>query len=342
MPQPTESDKGREACLAIVRPALLLAPRTYLRDVRSRLREEGIQAAVAQHDTGALYNWIVRLLDRQGISNAAAISFAERHGGARWDEIESALAGRPTCPKLTSYWHFADCGYRKQRETCTRRDWLPLCPLPKMPARKGALSQAAFGLALFIRDICDGDLVGWIDARLTAADPGPGARDRTALMRIALLEPLANIAGTGAKTWSMILAELLLGVDPQRERWVTTGASFVAIDSLVHAYLHRIGILRRLDAEHAYGLACYAPGGCADVIAELAARIDAREFSAEFPAYFPRWVQFAMWWFCSADGWSICNLNKIDDHVGCQQVSCPAYLSCDRLKNEPGRRGEPS
>ena len=37
----------------------------------------------------------------------------------------------------------------------------------------------------------------------------------------------------------MAFANLLLGADPSRERWVTTGASMVAIDTLVHNWLHR-------------------------------------------------------------------------------------------------------
>jgi hypothetical protein len=32
----------------------------------------------------------------------------------------------------------------------------------------------------------------------------------------------------------MALADLLLGADPNRERWVTTGASMVAVDTLFH------------------------------------------------------------------------------------------------------------
>ena len=118
---------------------------------------------------------------------------------------------------------------------------------------------------------------------------------------------------------------------PQRERWTTAGASFVAVDTLVHAYLHRTGILRRLDAAHRYGAACFAPGGCTDVIAALAERIDAREFNTEFPAVFPRWIQFAVWTFCAAGGWSVCNGTKIDDRVGCRQRFCPSFDACDRL-----------
>ena len=70
----------------------------------------------------------------------------------------------------------------------------------------------------------------------------------------------------------MILAELLLGGDPARERWVAAGAGLIAVDSLVHAFLHRTGILRRLGAEHPYGDACYRPGGCAATVAGLADR----------------------------------------------------------------------
>ena len=310
-------DLSQEAwnhCLQVVRPALLLAPTRYLEDIRVRLSADGIQQAVARHDTATIFDWIIQLINRQGISNSAAIAFAASHGGARWQDVHAALADRPFCPKLKSWWHFEDCGYRKEAGSCSRADLLPLCPLPRVPARKGALNQAAFGLALFIRDVCDGDLVAWIDERLAQNDPGRNESARGPLIRSALLDPLIHIAGTGPKVWSMILAELLLGADPQRERWVAAGASFIAVDSLVHAFLHRTGILRRLDAEHLYGPACYAPGGCADVIAELAARIDAREFNAEFPMCFPRWIQFAIWWFCAAGGWAICNSNQIDDH----------------------------
>jgi hypothetical protein len=47
------------------------------------------------------------------------------------------------------------------------------------------------------------------------------------------------------------------------------GASMITIDTLVHNFLHRTGILHRLDAEHTYGMACYRPGGCASVIEAL-------------------------------------------------------------------------
>jgi hypothetical protein len=93
----------------------------------------------------------------------------------------------------------------------------------------------------------------------------------------------------------MALADLLLGTDPSRDRWVTIGASMVVIDGRMHNHPHRTGILRRFGAEHQYGARCYALGGCADIIRGLARRIDAREFNPDFPACFPRFVQSAIW-----------------------------------------------
>ena len=89
-----------------------------------------------------------------------------------------------------------------------------------------------------------------------------------------------------------MLAELLLVGDPGRERWVTAGAGMIAVDSLVHKFLHRTGSLRRCGADHRHGLACYAPGGCAEILRRFAATVDARAFNPRFPAHFPRWTAF--------------------------------------------------
>jgi hypothetical protein len=64
----------------------------------------------------------------------------------------------------------------------------------------------------------------------------------------------------------------------------------IAVDTLVHNFLHRTGILHRFQADHAYGLACYQPGGCAEIIETVAHQIDARQFDRRFPR-FPRFVQ---------------------------------------------------
>ena len=207
--------------------------------------------------------------------------------------------------------------------------------MPSHPLRKGSLNQAAYSLFLFIRDVCDGDLVTWIDQQLADADPGIDAADRGVRMCAVLLDALRNIHGVADKMLSMALADLLLGGDPGREQWVTTGASMIAIDTLVHNFLHRTGLLRRLKAEHAYGARCYAPGGCAEIIEGLARRTDARDINPAFPASFPRFVQFAIWRFCAQGVLDICNGNRIDDRARCENRYCPVFADCDRVCLNP-------
>lgn len=324
--------------LRVFQPVLALASATFIAEIRAGLELKGVIAAIAVHDSAPLFNWIMSLAGLQGISDRAAFAFQARHGTPCWHDIEAALTSAPTCPQLQSYWHFASCGYRKTSQSCGRPEHLPKCPLPLLPLRKGVLNEAAFSLAFFFRDVADGDLVSWIDQRLAAADPGIHEPGRDALMRTPLLDPLSHVRGIGHKVWSMLLADLLLAADPGRDRWFATGASMVAIDSLVHAFLHRSGILHRSGAVHAYGPSCYAPNGCADIICAVAGRLDARSVDATFPRVFPRLVQHAVWRFCAEGGWSICNGRQIEDHHSCEQRFCPTFRNCDRLALLPASR----
>ena len=159
---------------------------------------------------------------------------------------------------------------------------------------------------------------------------GLGSPDRTHRLRQALLKPLGCIHGVSSKVLSMALADLLLAGDPARERWAATGASMIAVDSLVHNWLHRSGSLHQLDAEHPYGVGCYQPGGCAAIIEAASRRIDAQQFCPEGPTNFPRLVQSALWRFCAADKLNVCNGNQIDDRAGCRNDSCPMTQMCER------------
>ena len=166
--------------------------------------------------------------------------------------------------------------------------------------RNGHLNQTAYSLFLFIRDIVDGDLIGWIDAQLAAANSPPGPA-RLARMAAALIEPMREIYGVSDKVLAMALSSLLLGAPKKMGLWIEVGGSMIAIDTLVHNFLHRTGILARFNAKHLYGAACYRPGGCADIIQAVAERIDARQFNPAFPATFPRFVQYAVWRYCSPE-----------------------------------------
>jgi hypothetical protein len=203
------------------------------------------------------------------------------------------------------------------------------CPLPNHWLRNGRLNQTAYSLHLFIHDVAGGDLVGWIDRRLNAAAKSSGS-NRLAGMRTALLDPLKEVYGVSDKVLTMALAQLFLGAPGNRRRWREVGGSMIVVDTLVHNFLHRTGILRRFRADHAYGLACYQPGGCAEIIETVAAHIDAREFDRRFPRTFPRFVQHAIWHYCSQQGLDICNGNQIDDRKRCDNKQCTIYSTCDR------------
>ena len=323
--------------LRVTRPPFLLMPTTFLADIEA---EAGVADAVAQHDTAALFTWLNGLFGFQGISDHAAVTYARSHGLPHYADLTVAFARHPACPHLASVEALAGCGYRKTARTCAMPRRLARCPLPRLPGRKGSLNRAAVGLSLFIRDHCpDGDLIAWLDRQLTAAAPG-GAVDapvRAAAFREALLIPLNVIPGVSRKVWSLALATLLLGAargrptPALRERWQTAGLGLIVVDSLVHAYLHRTGILQRLGREHPYGPRCQTPDGCLGVLNALAARVDARAYASDLPAYAPRFVQHALWRFCSAAGWGICNGQRIARGTACHQRQCPSYRDCDRL-----------
>ena len=150
-------------------------------------------------------------------------------------------------------------------------------------------------------------------------------------MAAALIEPMREIYGVSDKVLAMALSSLLLGAPKKMVLWTEVGGSMIAIDTLVHNFLHRTGILARFNANHLYGAACYRPGGCADIIQAVAERIDARQFNPSFPQTFPRFVQHAIWQYCSQSGLDVCNGNRIDDAKRCDNMDCRVRLMCDRV-----------
>jgi hypothetical protein len=254
----------------------------------------------------------------------------ERHGRINAAEIAAGLDRNDLCSKLRSYWHFEGCGYLKAAKSCAVPDSLPSCPLPRHDLRNGRLNQTAYSLFLFLRDVAGGDFVNWLDRRLAEADDCKGP-DRPSRLAASVVEPLTHVFGVSDKVLSMSLSMLLLAGDANRERWQTAGAAMIAIDTLVHNWLHRTGILRRYRAQHLYGPHCYAKNGCADIIGQVSRRIDARAFNPDFPRNFPRFVQHAIWGFCSQTGLGECNGNQIDDRGRCGRRDCILFDRCGRV-----------
>jgi hypothetical protein len=303
---------------------------TLIDEVQADLRADKVRAAIRSRDTGPVFDWLMSAVSYQGISDQVAYDYMEKHGRVTWRQIKDGLDRGATCPKLKSYWHFHDCRFDKVSRTCAEPDHISHCPLPRHDLRNGRLNQSAYSLFLFIRDIADGDFVGWIDRQLKT-DDGPRSPDRLARMRSSLIEPLREVYGVSDKVLTMALSCILLGAPKSVERWIEVGGSMIAIDTLVHNFLHRTGILRRFQAEHSYEIACYRPGGCADILQIVAEHIDARQFNPSFPKVFPRFVQHAIWRYCSQSGLDVCNGNRIDDSCRCGNMDCRVRPMCDRV-----------
>ena len=321
--------KGREipeSVIALIRSVCDLAgPRDLIDDARVELAAAGVIEAVARRRDATIFEWLMNAVSYQGISDAVATGYIEGHERISAASISKALRRKPSCRKLQGYHRFVGCNYRKWADNCAEPELKSDCPLPRHDLRNGRLNRTAYALWLFMRDVAFGDFVGWIDYQLKSSPfHEMGAQD---IYGGPIVGPMSHIEGIGPKVLSMSLATLLLAGDIDRPEWIAAGAKMIAIDSLVHAWLHRTGILRQMRGEHAYGAACYQKGGCAEIIKAVSGRIDARKYNKGYPADFPRFTQFSIWKFCAQNELNICNGNSIDDLKKCKQASCPLTQS---------------
>jgi hypothetical protein len=306
----------------------LAGPFSFIDEGRASLSRHGVLAAVRQHDTPTLFDWLMTVLSFQGIADRVAKQYLKTHGNVTWADIDRNFKRNPSCTKLGGYWLFHDCRYEKGSGICSEPGHMARCPLPQHMLRNGRLNQTAYSLYLFIRDVAGGDLVQWIDDQL-AGCLAVAAAKRLEAMRAAIVDPFRGVYGISDKVITMALSSLMLGAGARRPHWLDAGASFVVVDTLVHNFLHRTGILARFEADHAYGAACYRPGGCADLIDRIAEQIDARTFNSAFPKVFPRFVQLSIWRYCSEGGLDVCNGNRIDDRHRCDNTHCQLHSRCD-------------
>jgi hypothetical protein len=179
---------------------------SYVDDLRAELRHSGVLAAVNDRYTPRLFDWLMSILSFQGIANRIVEDFIHRHGNVTWSDIEQGLAAAPACSKLGGYWLFHDCRYHKWSGTCGQSDSIAACPLPRHPLRNGRLNQTAYSLFMFIRDVADGDLVGWLDLQLAGAQ----SVETMGAARNALIAALRNVHGVSDKVLAMALSALLI------------------------------------------------------------------------------------------------------------------------------------
>lgn len=278
-----------------------------------------LRKAIVDCDTATIFAFLCRSFALQGVSDRVALEYMQRNGSPAWQPIEDALRRKPSCPKLTSYFHYAGCNYSKADQRCARPQHFRACPVPAMTMRSGRLNQIAFSTYLFIRDVANGDIVGWLKSRLRRDWKRPSSvqedRDR-------LLTPLREIYGVELKLLSMALSDLLLAAPPRWRAWRKLGSELVVIDSLLHSTLTRTGVLDRYKARHRFGPACYRPNGCAAIVDQVSAEIRTT----------PRALSHAVWRYAAQDVFNICNGNRIDDWRRCAQKTCRLYRICDRKR----------
>jgi hypothetical protein len=302
---------------------------SFIDEIDAEVQEAGLDRAVAFGHTPAIFDWLLTNFSFQGISDRVARDYMAKNGTASWSAIEASFANAPSCPKLRTYWQFEGCRYDKTSLTCSEPDHIDACPLPRSHLRNGRLNQTAYSFFLFIRDLTGSDLVGWIDGRLETAQRETGTTLEAARQE-ALIGPLRNVYGVSDKILMMTLSTLLIGARHQRPVWFETGKAMIAVDTLVHNFLHRTGIVQDCGVSHSYGAACYRSGGCAEIVRAVSDRIDGRAFNRNFPQSFARFVQHAVWRFCAADGLDLCNGHRIDDRQACQISYCQLSQRCRR------------
>jgi len=151
---------------------------------------------------------------------------------------------------------------------------------------------------------------------------------------------MTHIHGVSHKVINMVLSALLMAGDRERPRWQTAGQAMLVIDTLIHNWFHRTGILKSFGAEHLYGPRCYQPNGCANIIADVAHGIDASRLSSAYPKVFPRFIEFCIWWFCAESGFNQCNGNRINDRRRCRELDCPVIARCGRVTLYPAKPGQ--
>ncbi|HEX4407386.1 MAG TPA: hypothetical protein VH206_01310 [Xanthobacteraceae bacterium] len=328
---PFKSKRDQRYAIDIVKTVAWLAGRTdYFSDQSTSEFFSEHSASTCEAQSADVFRQLATAFNYQGISDAVARSYMQEHGVPVWDDLASDVKAAD-CPLLHSFWHFHGCGYRKLASSCSQPDRIDRCPLPRHEFRNGNLNQLAYSLYLFIRDVADGDIVGWIDTRLAEANAGL-REGRLSRMSHALITPLLGLHGASHKILNMALSDLLLSGRRRNRLWGEVGSALIAIDSLVHNFLSRTGILKRAGSEHPYGPQCYGPKGCAAVLFNLSESIDARQFNGRFPKTFPRYIQHAIWTYCSGEGANMCNGNRINDTVKCQNRDCRLFETCDRKK----------
>jgi hypothetical protein len=76
---------------------------SFVDNSRNELVNNGVLTAIEVHNTPVLFDWMVRLFSFQGIADAIAADYMDKHGALTWGAIAADLRNAPACSKLQSY-----------------------------------------------------------------------------------------------------------------------------------------------------------------------------------------------------------------------------------------------
>jgi len=278
-----------------------------------------------QHKSIKLYQYLLECFLFAGGGDQSNYSYyAKQRVKPTFNRVKRALQAAQ-CPKLATFETFAGCGYQKTNPSCREPVFFGNCPVPTFDMKRGTLNQMAFSLYFFLRDAAGGDFYTEVREHFGEGRLTEGKIDN---LLQAFIQKVTRIANVGPKLAHMAMSTLFLTLYPGWD-YRRVGLHMIAVDSLVHNFLHRTGILGFYQLDHAYGPRCHTEKGCLGVIQDLAGRIDCREFNPTLPSNFPRLIQYHIWAFCAKRGENICNLNKCKPgkpNPGCvlrQQRLCP-------------------
>ena len=78
----------------------LAGVKSFVYDLQTELRQQGIVEAIDRHDTPTLFDWLATALSFQGVSDRVAHDYMARHGRPTWNDIARNLTSAPPCPNL--------------------------------------------------------------------------------------------------------------------------------------------------------------------------------------------------------------------------------------------------
>ena len=219
-----------------------------------------------QHKSIKLYEYLLGCFLFAGDVDQSNYScYAKQRVKPTVNRVKGALQAAQ-CPKLATFEAFTGCGYQKTKPSCRKPAFLSSCPLPAFDLKLGSLNQMAFSLYFFLRYVAGGDFY-----TLATQHFGQGQlTDGEISNRLqGFIEKVTTIANVGPKLAYMALSGLFLtryhGWDYRR-----VGLHMIAVDSLVHNFLHRTGIPGFYQLDHAYEPRCHTEKGCLGVIQDLA------------------------------------------------------------------------